>query len=170
MKSASRRVPPRRLSGAMARSATLPAPSPKTIDFVATLPRISNLADPAPAPAPEIVAPPATAQTAVAPVSQEAKAIEFPELRDASKGPMALPIAPLMDVNLRIRVVLGETTLSLGSLLKLGEGSVIELSNSTGEPINIYVNDRLYARGEIVVVDDMFGVRLSEILDGKKAA
>lgn len=133
--------------------------------------------------APEVVAAPVqvvSSETAVAPATPAAppatpennvaRPAQFSEVRDSAKGPFNLSIAPLMDVNLKVRVVLGETTMTLGDLLKLGEGSVIELSNSTGEPINIYVNDRLYAKGDIVVVEDMFGVRLSEVIDPTKKA
>lgn len=97
-----------------------------------------------------------------------AKPASFAELQPNPKGGTSLPVAPLMDVNLKISVILGETEMSLGDLLKLGEGSIIELNNSTGEPIQILVNNRLYAKGDIVVVEDVFGVRISEILDPQK--
>jgi flagellar motor switch protein FliN len=70
----------------------------------------------------------------------------------------------LMDVNLQITVELGRTRLTVKEVLELQKGSVIELNRTAGEPVDIYVNEHLLARGEVVVVDDKFGVRITEIL------
>jgi flagellar motor switch protein FliN/FliY len=70
----------------------------------------------------------------------------------------------LLDVPLDIAVELGRTRLSIQDLLSLGPGSVIELDKVAGEPLDILVNDRLVARGEAVVVNDKFGVRITDIV------
>ncbi|MFN0118797.1 MAG: flagellar motor switch protein FliN [Elusimicrobiota bacterium] len=94
---------------------------------------------------------------------------ELPPLVSNPKAPVNLKIAPLMDVNLNVSVLLGKTMMTLGDLLKLGSGSVIELSRPTGEPVDILVNDRFFARGEIVVVEESFGVRILEVADNQRA-
>ncbi|MBW2125794.1 MAG: flagellar motor switch protein FliN, partial [Deltaproteobacteria bacterium] len=70
----------------------------------------------------------------------------------------------LLDVPLEITVELGRTKIQIGELLKLGQGSVVELEKMTSEPVEIYVNQKLMAQGEVVVVNDKFGVRLTNIV------
>jgi len=70
----------------------------------------------------------------------------------------------ILDIPLRVSVELGRTKMLVNELLKLGHGSVIELSKLAGEPMEIYVNDKLIARGEVVVVNEKFGVRLTDII------
>lgn len=70
----------------------------------------------------------------------------------------------LLDVPLDIAVELGRARLSVQELLQLGPGSVIELDKVAGEALDILVNDRLVARGEAVVVNDKFGVRITDIV------
>jgi flagellar motor switch protein FliN/FliY len=70
----------------------------------------------------------------------------------------------LLDVPLDVSVELGRSRLSIQDLLGLGPGSVIELDKVAGEPLDILVNDRLVARGEAVVVNDKFGVRITDIV------
>jgi flagellar motor switch protein FliN/FliY len=70
----------------------------------------------------------------------------------------------LLDVPLDIAVELGRARLSVQELLQLGPGSVIELDKVAGEPLDILVNDRLVARGEAVVVNDKFGIRITDIV------
>ncbi len=94
---------------------------------------------------------------------------ELPTLTSSYKGPANLRIAPFMEVGLNVSVVLGKTVMSLGELLKLGAGAVIELNRPMGEPIDILVNDRFFAKGEIVVVDESFGVRILEIAETRAA-
>jgi len=71
----------------------------------------------------------------------------------------------IMDVPLDISVELGRTRLSIKELLTLGPGSVVELDKDAGEPLDILVNGRLVARGEAVVVNDRFGVRITDIVN-----
>jgi flagellar motor switch protein FliN len=70
----------------------------------------------------------------------------------------------LLDVPLELSVELGRTRMSIQELLSLGPGSVIELDKIAGEPLDILVNDRLVARGEAVVVNDKFGIRITDIV------
>ncbi|MHC4942907.1 MAG: flagellar motor switch protein FliN [Planctomycetota bacterium] len=71
----------------------------------------------------------------------------------------------LMDVNVAISVELGKTRLKIEDVLQLGNGSVIKLDTLVDEPVDLMVNGKLMARGEIVVVDDYFGIRVSEIVN-----
>lgn len=73
-------------------------------------------------------------------------------------------VSMLGDVNLRVKVQLGQTRMLVEEVLKLGEGSVVELDKLAGDPVDILVNDRLIARGEVLVLNDNFCVRVSEVL------
>ncbi|ACG77273.1 flagellar motor switch protein FliN [Phenylobacterium zucineum HLK1] len=80
-------------------------------------------------------------------------------------------LAPVFDVPVSISAVLGRSTLSVAQLLQLAQGSVLELDRKVGEAIDIYVNNRLVARGEVVIVDERLGVTMTEIIkDGDAAA
>lgn len=68
------------------------------------------------------------------------------------------------DVPVKISAVLGKTKIDVASLMRLGEGAVIELDRKVGEPIDLYVNDRLVARGELVMVEGSLGVTMTEIV------
>ena len=72
-------------------------------------------------------------------------------------------VTMLNDVNLRVRIELGRTRMLVEDVLKLGEGSVVELDKPAGDPVDVYVNDRLVARGEVLVLADNFCVRVSEV-------
>lgn len=82
----------------------------------------------------------------------------------------AVDLAPVYDVPVNISAVLGKAHIDVNSLLKLTSGSVLELDRKVGEAIDIYVNNRLVARGEVVVVDERLGVTMTEIIkDGDTA-
>ena len=70
----------------------------------------------------------------------------------------------ILDIPLEVSVELGRTKIPISDLLQLGQGSVIELAKLTGEPLEILVNQKLVARGEVVVINDKFGVRLTDII------
>ena len=72
----------------------------------------------------------------------------------------------VMDVPVQVTVEIGRKSMKIGEILRLGPGSVLELEKANGEPLDIYVNDRLIARGEAVVVGERYGVRLTEVLVG----
>lgn len=75
----------------------------------------------------------------------------------------------VMDVPVELRVELGRRKSRIGDLLRLGAGSILELDKPNGEPLDIYVNDRLIARGEAVVVGERYGIRLTEVLLNSEA-
>ena len=70
----------------------------------------------------------------------------------------------ILDIPLTVTVELGRSKMLINDLLQLGQGSVIELTKLVGEPLEVLVNDKLVARGEVVVVNDKFGVRLTDIV------
>ncbi len=88
-----------------------------------------------------------------------------PDAQDKSKKDKeSLNLDFILDIPLTLTAELGRSRLLISELLQLGQGSVIELTKLAGEPMDIYVNQRLIARGEVVVVNDKFGVRLTDIV------
>ncbi|TAE31903.1 MAG: flagellar motor switch protein FliN [Alphaproteobacteria bacterium] len=79
-----------------------------------------------------------------------------------------LSLDAVQDIPVQVSVVLGKATMQVQQLLKLGRGAVIELNKKIGEPVDIYINSRLVARGEVVVVEDRVGVTMTEIIKGDK--
>lgn len=77
---------------------------------------------------------------------------------------MAEDVSAIYDIPVQISAVLGRSTMQVSQLLKLGRGAVVELDRKVGEAIDIYVNNRLVARGEVVVVEDKLGVTMTEIV------
>ena len=121
------------------------------------------------------------------PQSQEEIDRLMRELQAASAPPPAAPPAPrplpleplspasaappaeagldvLQDVRVNLRVELGSARMQVQDILRLGAGSVVPLESLAGDPVNLYVNDRLVARGEILVINDNFAVRVTEVL------
>jgi flagellar motor switch protein FliN/FliY len=78
----------------------------------------------------------------------------------------ALPnnIGMLMDVNMQLTVELGRAKMSVKQVLELQQGAVLELDRIAGDAVDVYVNDHLIGRGDVVVVDDKFGVRITELI------
>jgi flagellar motor switch protein FliN len=92
---------------------------------------------------------------------------QFSSLSPSADAPSLTPsLDLLMDVPLRVAVELGRTRMSVREVLDLQPGSVVELDRLAGDPVDVLVNERLMARGEVVVVDDKFGIRITEILAG----
>ena len=79
-----------------------------------------------------------------------------------------LSLETVYDIPVQITVILGRTSMQVNQLLKLGRGAVIELDKKVGEPIDIFVNNRLVARGEVVVVEERIGVTMTEIIKAEK--
>jgi flagellar motor switch protein FliN/FliY len=73
-------------------------------------------------------------------------------------------LSAVYDVPLQLSAVLGRTTMPVSQLLRLGRGAVVELDRKVGDPVEVYVNDRLVARGEVLVLEDRLGVTLTEIV------
>ena len=96
---------------------------------------------------------------------------EGPLAETFDEDKIATDLAPVFDVPVNISAVLGRSTLSVAQLLQLAQGSILELDRKVGEAIDIYVNNRLVARGEVVIVDERLGVTMTEIIkDGDNAA
>lgn len=82
---------------------------------------------------------------------------------------MAGEVTAIYDIPVQISAVLGRSTMQVSQLLKLGRGAVVELDRKVGEAIDIYVNNRLVARGEVVVVEDKLGVTMTEIVKSERS-
>jgi flagellar motor switch protein FliN/FliY len=76
-------------------------------------------------------------------------------------------LSAVYDIPVQLAAVLGKTTMPVSQLLRLGRGAVVELDRKVGEPVEIYVNNRLVARGEVLVVDDHLGITMTEIVKGE---
>ena len=83
---------------------------------------------------------------------------------DGEPAPVATDLEAVFDVPVNISAVLGRTSIGVSDLLKLDSGTVVELDRKVGEAIDIYVNNRLVARGEVVIVEDRLGVTMTEII------
>lgn len=110
-----------------------------------------------------------SAQDALETIKTEAEsgsAISLPDFAGSEGSPAnAASLSLLRDVNLQVKVELGRTRMYVEDVLRLNEDSVIELDKLAGDPVDIYVNDRHVARGEVLVVNDNFCVRVSEIIE-----
>lgn len=119
------------------------------------------MAEQAATPAP---AAPAAAAPAPAPApAQSAAQSVFKPLAGATSG-QGTDIDLIMDVPVQLTVELGRTRLTIKNLLQLGQGSVVELDGLAGEPMDIFVNGYLIAQGEVVVVEEKYGIRLTDII------
>jgi flagellar motor switch protein FliN/FliY len=85
-------------------------------------------------------------------------------LGDAKVTRSAKDLEAVYDIPVQVSAVLGKATMQVSQLLKLGRGAVVELDRKVGEAVDIYVNNRLVARGEVVVVDERLGVTMTEIV------
>jgi len=79
-----------------------------------------------------------------------------------------LNLEAVYDVPVEITVVLGKKPMSISDLLKMGPGSVVELERKVGEAVDVFVNERLVARGEVVIVEDRIGITMTEIIKAEK--
>ena len=84
--------------------------------------------------------------------------------RASGSGGAGGPIELLKDVDLNVKIELGRTRMLIEDVLRLGEGSVVELDKLAGDPVDVFVNDQLVARGEVLVLNDNFCVRINEII------
>ena len=91
----------------------------------------------------------------------------LPEGGDTTRG--AADLEAVFDVPVQVSAVLGRAKMDVGDLLKLGPGTVLELDRKVGEAIDIYVNNRLVARGEVVLVEDKLGVTMTEIIKAERS-
>jgi flagellar motor switch protein FliN/FliY len=98
--------------------------------------------------------------------AQPEKAAPVP--RAQTNGAPAADLDLILDLPLEVSVELGRASMLVGDLLQLGQGSVVELDKLAGEPLEILVNKKLVARGEAVVVNDKFGVRITDIVSASE--
>jgi flagellar motor switch protein FliN/FliY len=90
---------------------------------------------------------------------------ELPEFSGGSTGSLASPdLDMILDIPVRLSMEVGNTQISIRNLLQLGQGSVIELDRLAGEPLDVLVNGTLIAHGEVVVVNDKFGIRVTDVI------
>ena len=85
-------------------------------------------------------------------------------LSDSGQPTKTSNIDLLMDINLRVVVELARTQMQLRQVMDLQDGSVVELDRLAGDPVDVYINDRLFAKAEVIVVDDNFGIRITELI------
>ncbi len=101
-------------------------------------------------------------------LSSQAATADFKDLTEEAKSPRPdntrHELDFILDIPLDVSAELGRTRLLINELLQLGQGSVVELNKLAGEPLEIYVNGKLVARGEAVVINEKFGVRLTDII------
>lgn len=90
-------------------------------------------------------------------------------LEDDTGSRIAADLEAVFDVPVQVSAVLGRSKMDVADLLKLGPGTVLELDRRVGEAIDIYVNNRLVARGEVVLVEDKLGVTMTEIIKAERA-
>jgi flagellar motor switch protein FliN/FliY len=81
-----------------------------------------------------------------------------------SSSPSVQSLDFILDIPLKVTVELGRTKMAIREILQLAQGSVVELTKFAGEPLEVLVNDKLIARGEVVVVNEKFGIRLTDII------
>lgn len=111
------------------------------------------------------------AQAAVQSLAENAvpRPVDMPNFGDiVPTGPLPEGMDLLADVNLQVKIELGRTRMLVEDVLRLSAGSVVELDKLAGDPVDIFVNDRPVARGEVLVLNDNFCVRINEILDPSK--
>ena len=95
-----------------------------------------------------------------------ARAAEFNDLQDkgASDAAREVNIDVILDVPVTLSMEVGRTRIPIRNLLQLNQGSVVELDRAAGEPLDVFVNGTLVAHGEVVVVNDKFGIRLTDVI------
>ncbi|MBC8270368.1 MAG: flagellar motor switch protein FliN [Rhodospirillaceae bacterium] len=106
----------------------------------------------------------AAAEGEAPPPAPAANVPDIPDLPESSQD-----LEAVYDIPVQVSAVLGKTTMQVNQLLKLGRGAVVELDRKVGEAIDIYVNNRLVARGEVVVVEDRLGVTMTEIIKTERS-
>lgn len=108
----------------------------------------------------------AVAPSATATAMPPAEEFPLPNLQQVMQDAQVSSIDLLRDVDLNVKIELGRTRMLVEDVLKLGEGSVVELDKLAGDPVDVFVNERLVARGEVLVLNDNFCVRINEIVAG----
>lgn len=103
-----------------------------------------------------------------APPAPQAGEFKLPNFQQVIQDAQVSSIELLRDVDLNVKIELGRARMLVEDVLRLAEGSVVELDKLAGDPVDVFVNDRLVARGEVLVLNDNFCVRVNEIVAGVK--
>lgn len=98
----------------------------------------------------------------------DAEQLQLPNFNQVMQDAQVSSIDLLKDVDLNVKIELGRARMLVEDVLKLNEGSVVELDKLAGDPVDVFVNERLVARGEVLVLNDTFCVRINEIVAGAK--
>ncbi|MBI1833098.1 MAG: flagellar motor switch protein FliN [Planctomycetes bacterium] len=98
-----------------------------------------------------------------------AQVADLPELEPGPPSAAKGTLQQLLDVSVGMTVELGRATLSIDEILRLGPGSVVGLDSAVAEPVELFVQGVLFARGEVVVIEDRFAIRICEIIDAKQS-
>jgi flagellar motor switch protein FliN/FliY len=154
-------------------SQTAPAPNAATAALLAatkaaiasakggTAPPAAN----APPARPPVSPAPAVRGSATPQAPAQALPLDLPVFAESRRIAKPEGIDMLSDVNLDVKIELGRTRMFVEDVLRLGEGSVVELDKLAGDPVDVFVNERLVARGEVLVLNENFCVRIHEIVD-----
>jgi flagellar motor switch protein FliN/FliY len=97
-----------------------------------------------------------------------AEDFKLPDFQQVMRDAAVSSIDLLRDVDLNVKIELGRSRMLVEDVLKLGEGAVVELDKLAGDPVDVFVNDRLIARGEVLVLNENFCVRINEIISGAR--
>lgn len=108
----------------------------------------------------------AAANMSIPSIAAGAMPMDLPDLQRAMADAQVSSIDLLRDVELNVKIELGRSKMLVEEVLRLAEGSVVELDKLAGDPVDVFVNDRLVARGEVLVLNDSFCVRVNEIIAG----
>ena len=100
--------------------------------------------------------------------TSDIKKVGFPSFKSPIKEKAENSLDMLFDIQMKVVVELGRTVLKIKDILELGPGSIIELDKLSGEPVDILVNGSLVAKGEVVVIDENFAIRISDVAMGRE--
>lgn len=106
-------------------------------------------------------------------MNPEVSTPQFAELAPTGASQSEVPLSMLLDLTIPVTIELGRTRMSVQEILRLGRGSVVQLERLAGEPIDVYVGERRFAEGEVVVIGEHFGIRITRLvsaLPGEAAA
>jgi flagellar motor switch protein FliN/FliY len=145
------------------------APQPPAAPVASSDPKTENVAISSPAndPSPTATADPLSVGTSQPVPIVDSTPLELPDFSPrATANRNGAVIDLLNDVDLNVKIELGRANMLIEDVLKLGQGSVVELDKLAGDPVDVIVNDRLVARGEVLILNDNFCVRISEIVSG----
>jgi len=106
---------------------------------------------------------------ATAPTPEVGTELVMPALQDQpGERPAVLDLGPVLDVPVELTVEIGRTTMTIRETLEMGPGSIVALDRLTGEPVDLLVNGQTIARGEVVAIDEEFGLRITQVVSPKR--